>query len=110
MEEIKNENQEEKKLEQEELKKIKKFIEEYRQLVNISPEQLQSDIQWEGSCFGYRGGEIAHLIERQLLYTHYDSGAWHTLKGIDSHSINIRRQVINQLQIMINQVKSSENI
>lgn len=35
----------------------------------------------ELSCFSYPGGEIAHLVERQLLTTEFGYGSWKELRN-----------------------------
>ena len=37
----------------------------------------------ELSCFSYPGGEIAHLVERQLLTTEFNYGLWAELNNSD---------------------------
>ncbi len=79
--------------ENEELEYILDYVKKIRVLNNLEPSQ---DVKMEISCNAYPGGEIAHLLERQLVTTNYGEGCWREVMG--ENGTTVRKKVVNLIK------------
>lgn len=72
--------------EQEQIQRIIMCVRKYRQKEGRT-EPEHATVLFESSCIGYPGGEIAHLVERQLSNTREGYGSWQSLVGDGAHDV-----------------------
>lgn len=80
-----------------ELLYIQDYLEEYRKENAIVPTR---ESKFETSCTAYPGGDVAHLLERQLATTVYGSGCWGEVMG--DTGATLRKKIIELIQQMKN--------
>lgn len=81
--------------EKQEIAEIRKYIDWYRTDSHIAESNIGITIKDEISCIAYPGGEIAHLLERQLAYTKFGHGNWKAVIG--PSAVELRKIILEKI-------------